>query len=287
MDFTGPEEAHSIVGRARRVVVITGAGISTASGIPDYRGPQGVWTKDPVAEKLSDVSYYKGSVELREAAWQRLVARFENPPAPNAGHYYLVGFEGTGKLERIITQNIDGLHLEAGSAPEKVVELHGDMRCVKCFSCGIITPTLQALKRVREGESDPRCREVVRNEVCGGVLGTNVVRFGEYVRSTDERAARRAVDNCDLLVCVGTTLFVSTVSSLVERALYDEKDVVIINDAPTPYDSRAVAVVRGDIVEVLGRVLGVAAEAAALGNDAQDRVEMREVAAFMESLRVE
>jgi NAD-dependent deacetylase len=287
MDFTGPEEAHSIVGRARRVVVITGAGISTASGIPDYRGPQGVWTKDPVAEKLSDVSHYKESVELREAAWQRLVVRFENPPAPNAGHYYLVGFESTGKLDKVITQNIDGLHLEAGNAPDKVVELHGEVRCVKCFSCGIITPTLQALKRVREGESDPRCQEVVRNEICGGVLGTNIVRFGEYVRSTNERAARRAIDNCDLVVCVGTTLFVSTVSSLVEMALYDEKDVVIINDAPTPYDTRARAVVRGDIVEVLGKVLGVEAQSAALSRDVRDRAEMIETAAFMESLRVE
>jgi NAD-dependent deacetylase len=287
MDFSTPKEAHSIVARARRVVVITGAGISTASGIPDYRGPEGVWTKDPVAEKLSDVSYYKGSVELREAAWGRLVARFENPPVPNAGHYYLVGFENTGKLSKIITQNIDGLHLEAGSSREKVVELHGEIGNVKCFKCGIITPTTQTLKRVRDGESDPRCQEVVRNKVCGGVLGTNIVRFGEYVRGADEMAARRAVDNCDLLLCIGSTLFVSTVSGLVERALYDEKDVIIVNDAATQYDLRVRAVVRGDIVEVLGVVLGVAAEAAALAQDPVDRAEMAEVSEFMESLRVE
>ena len=287
MDIATTEEGAALVRSATRVVILSGAGISTASGIPDYRGPEGVWTKDPLAEKLSDVSFYLGSSEIRSAGWARALARAENAAVPNLGHRSVAAFEATGKLALVVTQNVDGLHLEAGLAPDKLVELHGDIRRVHCFSCGIITSTQSVLGRVRAGESDPHCEEVVRGKICGGILGTNIVRFGEYVAPASERKAKSAVSSCDLLLCVGTSLFVSTAISLVREALYDEKSVMIINGERTDYDDQAAAVLRGDINEVLPEVLGVDVEALQVGADARDRAEMSRIGSFMETLRTE
>ena len=155
-------EVRGWVDSARRVVVLTGAGISTDSGIPDFRGPQGVWTKNPKAEKLSDIRFYMADPEVRRLAWQ---SRLEHPAwsaKPNAGHAALVELERRGKLHALITQNIDELHQVAGNSPERVIEVHGTVRKVVCMSCGWRGPMQDTLERVRAGEDDPACR------ACGG-----------------------------------------------------------------------------------------------------------------------
>src|SRR6185369_7114377 len=125
------------VEEARRVVVLTGAGISTDSGIPDFRGPQGVWTKNPKAEKLSDIRYYMADPEVRKLAWQSRMEHTAWSAKPNSGHQALAMLEQRGKLHALITQNIDELHQMAGNSPEKVIEVHGTMRKVICMSCGM------------------------------------------------------------------------------------------------------------------------------------------------------
>src|SRR2546425_6070339 len=173
---------------AQRIVVLTGAGISTESGIPDFRGPQGVWTKNPTAEKMSTLQHYMADPDVRRAAWRN---RLESPAweaKPNAGHRALVTLERRGKIDTIITQNIDGLHQVAGSSPERVVEIHGTMREVVCLACGQRAPMERALARVRAGEEDPACR------TCGGVLKSATMSFGQALVQTDLLRAQRAAE---------------------------------------------------------------------------------------------
>src|SRR5918992_2132921 len=157
-------EIATWIRRADRVVALTGAGISTDSGIPDFRGPQGVWTKDPKAERLSSLQHYMSEPEVRATAWK---LRLDHPAwtaAPSAGHLALARLEQKGHLHTLITQNIDGLHQLAGTSPEILVEIHGTMREVVCMSCGDRAAMRKALDRVRAGEDDPPCR------TCGGIL---------------------------------------------------------------------------------------------------------------------
>ena len=150
-------EVRAWIDAARRVVVLTGAGISTDSGIPDFRGPQGVWTRNPEAEKQSTIQYYLADPEIRKASWR---SRLDHPAwnaRPNCGHMALAMLERRGKLHALITQNIDELHQIAGNSPEKVIEVHGTMRRVMCWECGMRAPMQRALDRVRAGEEDPHC----------------------------------------------------------------------------------------------------------------------------------
>src|SRR5262245_55936197 len=152
------------VEESSRIVALTGAGISTESGIPDFRGPQGVWTKNPKAERLSNIHSYMSDASVRKEAWQ---GRLNHPAwqaGPNAGHRALVDLERRGKLHALITQNIDGLHQQAGSSPDKVIEVHGTMREVMCMACEWRGSMQPVLDRVRAGEDDPPC------ERCGGIL---------------------------------------------------------------------------------------------------------------------
>src|SRR5436190_504547 len=147
------------IDESRRVVVLTGAGISTESGIPDFRGPQGVWTRDPDAEKLSDIHYYMSDPAIRRKAWQ---ARLKHPAwsaQPNEGHRAIVALEQRGKLHALITQNIDVLHQKAGNSPDKVIEVHGTVLEVVCMRCGWKGPMTETLARIEAGEEDPACRE--------------------------------------------------------------------------------------------------------------------------------
>src|SRR5690242_7080899 len=128
--------AREIVARSYRIVALTGAGISTESGIPDFRGPQGVWTKDPTREQLSDIRYYMGDPEVRKLAWQERLAHPAWRAHPNAGHMPLVEWEKSGRLRALVTQNIDGLHQLAGNSNEKILEVHGTIHQVLCMSCG-------------------------------------------------------------------------------------------------------------------------------------------------------
>ncbi len=240
---------RSWIEAARRLVVLTGAGISTESGIPDFRGPQGVWTRNPEAEKQSTIQHYVADPEVRRRAWQ---SRLDSPAwgaQPNAGHRALVALERRGKLDTLITQNIDGLHQAAGSSPERVVEVHGTMREVVCLACGERAPMERALARVRAGEEDPPCR------TCGGILKSATISFGQSLVAADIARAERAARQCDLLLAIGTKLSVWPVAGVVPVAKDAGARVVILNAEPTDMDGLADAVLRGAIGEILPRLI--------------------------------
>ena len=235
------ESARALVGRARAVTVLTGAGISTDSGIPDFRGPQGVWTKNPAAEKSATLSHYLSDPEVRKRAWQMRLASPAWTAEPNAGHRALVDLELSGRLHTLVTQNIDELHQRAGNDPALVVEVHGTVRQVKCLACGERAPMERALERVRAGEQDPACR------TCGGILKSATISFGESLVVEDIVRAERAALECDLLLAVGSTLTVSPVNNVVPAAHAAGATVVIVNAEPTPFDHLAAVVVREPI----------------------------------------
>jgi NAD-dependent deacetylase len=246
---TKHESVRAWVGEARRVVALTGAGISTDSGIPDFRGPQGVWTKNPKAEKLSDIRYYMSDSEVRRLSWQ---SRLEHPAwsaQPNAGHAALVELERRGKLHALITQNIDELHQVAGNSADRVVEVHGTMRKVVCMSCGERAPMEKALARVRAGEADPPCRS------CGGILKSATISFGQQLVPEVIDRAMRAAAEADLFLSVGTSLQVYPIAGAAQIAKHAGARLVIINAEPTPFDDLADAVFNEPISEVLPKLL--------------------------------
>jgi NAD-dependent deacetylase len=252
--------AAAIVDAGERIVVLTGAGISTDSGIPDFRGPQGVWTKDPESEKLSTLQLYMADPDIRRRAWR---SRLDSPTwqaRPNAGHYALVTLEHAGKLDTLVTQNIDGLHHLAGNDPARVIEIHGTMREVQCMACGTRTPMADTLDRVRAGEQDPACLEIVADggRRCGGILKSATISFGQNLLAADLARAEQAALRCDVLLAVGSSLSVYPAAGLVPTAHMAGAKIVIVNGEPTEYDAIAEVVVRGPIGEVLPRVVGAA-----------------------------
>ena len=226
-------------------MVLTGAGISTDSGIPDFRGPQGVWTKDPAAQRGSNIDDYVADPEVRRRVWQMRLASPAWTAEPNPGHLALVDLERQGRLHALLTQNIDGLHQAAGNDASLVVELHGTMREVMCLACEDRGPMEPVLDRLRAGEDDPHCRR------CGGLLKSATISFGQSLVTADLVRAERAAVACDLLLAVGSTLTVSPACNLVDLASATGARVVIVNAQPTPYDRGADAVVREPISEVL------------------------------------
>ncbi|HVP31917.1 MAG TPA: NAD-dependent deacylase [Myxococcota bacterium] len=230
---------------AERIVVLTGAGISTESGIPDFRGPQGVWTRNPGAEKMATLQHYMGDPEVRRRAWR---SRLESPAwraEPNAGHHALVSLERRGNLHLLVTQNVDGLHQAAGSDPSRVVEIHGTLREVVCMACGERAPMERALSRVRAGEEDPPCRS------CGGILKSATISFGQELVASDLERADRAARECDLLLAIGTSLGVYPIAGIVPIAKRSGARVVIVNAEPTEMDELADVVLRGPIGAIL------------------------------------
>lgn len=237
------------IGEARSVVALTGAGISTESGIPDFRGPQGVWTKNPQAEKLATLSHYVADPEVRRRAWQARLQTFARVVAPNAGHRALADLERLGRLDTLLTQNVDGLHQLAGSSPGRVVEIHGTIREVVCLSCDARAPMERALERVRAGEADPACLS------CGGILKSATISFGQNLVEGDLRRAQRVAVACDLLLAVGSTLSVYPIAAVVPLAKESGARIVIVNGEPTEMDDLADAVLRGPIGEILPRLV--------------------------------
>jgi NAD-dependent deacetylase len=242
------EAARRFIEAARRIVVLTGAGITTESGIPDFRGPQGVWTRDPQAEKMATIQHYVADPEVRRRSWQ---SRLESPAwtaEPNAGHRALVDLERRGKLHTLITQNVDGLHQKAGSDPARVVEIHGTIREVVCLSCGERAAMERALARVRAGEADPACR------TCGGILKSATISFGQSLVREDLVRAQEAAERCDLLLAVGSTLSVYPIAGVVPVAKEAGARVVIVNRDPTAMDHLADVLLHGSIGEILPRL---------------------------------
>ncbi|UGT40023.1 Sir2 family NAD-dependent protein deacetylase [Nocardia yamanashiensis] len=235
--------------RARKgpIGVLTGAGISTDSGIPDFRGPRGVWTEDPIAELLSTYQNYVADPELRRRAW---LARRDNPAwraVPNAAHQALVRLAAAGRQVGIITQNIDRLHQRAGS--DGVVEIHGNMFEVVCIDCEFTTSMETTLARVAAGEPDPDCPD------CGGILKAGVIMFGQQLVPESIRAAVDIAETSEIFIAVGSSLQVEPAASMCAVAVDAGADLIVINAEPTPYDVYAAEVVRDPIGEALPRLV--------------------------------
>ena len=243
------QEAARLIDEAKRVVVLTGAGISTDSRIPDFRGPQGVWTKNPGAEKAATIQNYVADPEIRRRAWR---TRLDSPmwaAEPNPGHLALLRLEERRKLDLLITQNVDGLHHAAGSNPDKIVEVHGTAREVMCLSCDYRDPMQVVLDRVRQGDDDPDCKQ------CGGILKSATISFGQSLIEADLSRAFDAAIDCDLMLAIGSTLAVFPVARVVPLAK-QTAPVVILNGEATEMDELADVVVRGSISDLLPKMLG-------------------------------
>ncbi len=249
------EQAASWVANASRITVLTGAGISTDSGIPDFRGPQGVWTKNPAAEKTSTLQNYLADADVRRASWQFRVSSPGWTAQPNAGHLAIVDLERQGKLHALVTQNIDELHQRAGNDPALVIEVHGTMWWTRCWTCGDRRPMAEALDRVRAGEDDPDCL-VCRAARRSGILKSDTISFGQALVPEVIDRAMEASATCDLLVAVGSTLSVHPAASCVPVAARAGAKVVIVNGSPTDMDLVADAVLRGPISEILPVLVG-------------------------------
>ena len=234
----------------RSITVLTGAGISTDSGIPDFRGPNGVWTKNPKAERASTLSAYLGDPEVRRASWQARLRSPARQAQPNAGHHAIHHLERRGLLHTLVTQNTDGLHLAAGHDPANVVEIHGNGRQVVCWDCGERAPMDKALARVEAGEDDPACRS------CGGILKSAAILFEQSLVPEDLERAEQAAQACDLLLAVGTTLAVYPAAGMVPIAKRHGARIVIVNAEPTDMDRLADAVIRDSIGDVLPQLVG-------------------------------
>ena len=237
--------ARSYLERGRRIVALTGAGISTDSGIPDFRGPRGVWTLNPKAERMSDIRYYVSDPEVRRLSWQSRLAHPVWTAQPNAGHRALVSLERRGALHALVTQNIDGLHQRAGNSPDLVVEVHGTIHAAVCLTCGARLPMLAVLDRVRAGEEDPLCED------CGGILKSDTVSFGQPLVPRVIDRAMRASAEADCLVAVGTSLQVYPVAAAVPAARAAGATIVIVNAEPTALDEMADVRLSGSISDVL------------------------------------
>ena len=251
------ENATALLAGAQRVVVLTGAGISTASGIPDFRGPEGVWTKDPDAEMLSTYETWLTRPDVRQRAWASRVARRTNVASPNDGHRALVTLASRGVLDLLVTQNIDGLHQKAGFDASRIVEIHGSALHSVCLRCADRLPIEQTLDRVNAGESDPTCLAEVQGETCRGLLKSATISFGQSLVAKDLRRSELAAQQCDLLLAVGSTLSVYPVAALVPLAKSHGARVVIVNGEPTALDDLADVLVSGDITRVLPEMVSI------------------------------
>ena len=254
-------ELTRCIDECERITVLTGAGISTDSGIPDFRGPNGIWTKNPEAEKASNIQNFVSDTEVRKASWRDRLDNRAWSADPNDGHKALVQLERRNKLVALLTQNVDGLHHAAGSSPAKVVEVHGTLREVACLECNYRDDMQVALNRVRQGEDDLDCPE------CGGILKSATISFGQSLVQRDLLRAEVAAQNCDLMIAIGTTLGVYPIAAVVPAAQRVGARIAIINAEPTEMDHLADILIRESISEVLDIVVRGASN---LPNDPKD-----------------
>jgi NAD-dependent deacetylase len=243
--------ARELFAAARRITALTGAGLSTAAGIPDFRGPNGVWTRDPEAQRQSDIRSYLADPDVRRQSWQSRASHPAWAATPTAGHRAFARLAERGLLRAVLTQNIDELHQRGELDPGDVLELHGSMFGTVCLNCGARGTMREAIARVAAGEDDPPCRD------CGGILKSGTVSFGQALDEEVVRQSHRAAQDCDLFLAAGTSLTVYPAAGFVDVALAAGADLIICNAEPTPYDEQATAVLRGPLDEVLPELVSV------------------------------
>ena len=243
------DEAVALLRGATRVMALSGAGISTESGIPDFRGPQGVWTKDPDAERRATIQYYMAHREARVSAWQNRLGSPVWSAEANAGHRACAELNGLGKLSFLVTQNIDGLHQKGGFPPERIVEIHGTVREFQCMGCTDRGPIERVLARVEAGEEDPPCRS------CGGILKSATISFGQGLVAADLHRSEIEATRCDLFLAIGTSLGVYPAANLPAIALQAGAPLIILNAQETPYDGHATVIIREPLGEVLPSIV--------------------------------
>jgi len=228
------DRAIDVLATRESILVFTGAGISTESGIPDFRGPDGVWTRVDPSEFTID--RYLSNADTRRRSWTMRQESGLLEASPNDGHRAIADLWQTGRMIGCVTQNIDGLHAAAGLPPESIVELHGNARTTSCVECGSTTPTADVVSRVVAGEADPRCS-------CGGILKVDVVFFGERMPAAAMTRAMAWAAACDSVVSVGSTLSVYPASYVPLTAAEAGAPLVIINQGSTDLDRVATVVV--------------------------------------------
>jgi len=241
-----------LIARSRRIVAFTGAGMSTESGIPDFRSPGGVWDRN----KPIQFQEFLASSEARKETWRRGLETYPVVSAakPNAAHLALVELERRGKLIAVVTQNIDGLHLAAGHDPERIIELHGNAHGVKCLTCDDFASRELVQARVIAGEAEPPCR------TCGGILKPTTVSFGEPMPPRPMARAQAAMHQSDLVLVVGSTLIVYPAAGLPQIGVRAGADLAIVNLTPTPLDDVATVMVQGKAGEILPPAVAQAGE---------------------------
>jgi NAD-dependent deacetylase len=239
------DQLAALLRDADQIVVLTGAGISTESGIPDFRGPQGVWTKNPAAERKATIQHYVSDADHRRQVWRDRAASEIYAGSPNSGHVALAELEQRARLHTLVTQNVDGLHQSAGSSPGLVIEIHGTVHAVKCLACGWRGPMSDTLDRVRAGDDDPACLE------CGGMLKSATISFGENLVPEDLVRAQRAAEGADVFLAIGTSLGVYPAAALPEHALRAGAVLAVLNGEQTPFDPLADFVLGDRLGDVL------------------------------------
>jgi len=237
-----------LIVKSKRLVVFTGAGVSTESGIPDFRSPGGIWSKyDP--EDFT-IQKFLSSPEARRTHWKMftesgLIVEAE----PNLAHYAIAELHRLGKLDCVITQNVDNLHQKAGVPEDKVFELHGNIRWVVCLSCHRRFPLPEVLQRIEEGIEVPDCPD------CHGILKPDGVMFGEALPQETLMESTRRSQNCDLLIVIGSTLVVYPAASVPMYAKEAGAKLAIVNLTPTPLDHYAAVVINAKAGETMSKVM--------------------------------
>lgn len=241
------DQVATLIAGSERTVVFTGAGVSTESGIPDFRGSEGLWIRyDP--EEFT-IQRFLSSAENRKKQWQLFTeGGLTRNAEPNAAHYAIAELEKMGKLDCVITQNIDNLHQKAGNSPEKVFELHGNMQRAKCIGCGKLFPMGNIMKMLKIQEI-PDC------DVCRGILKPDVVFFGESLPQKTLELATQHSRKSDLFIVIGSTLVVYPAANMPVYALESGANLVIVNLGATPFDSHARVLIHSKAGEIMSRVI--------------------------------
>ena len=241
------EQATTLIARSSRIVGFTGAGISTESGIPDFRSPNGIWANNRMIEYSEFVNSRAGRVEY----WRQKVAMWPEmrDAEPNAGHRAFAELERQGRLRAMITQNIDGLHQKAGNT--NVIELHGTTVECECLTCGARISMDEAVGRVKAGDPAPEC------DTCGGLLKPATISFGQSMPALAMKLAVEACLDCEVFLAVGSSLVVYPAASLPELAKQSGAALIIINRTPTPLDEIADLVINEEIGKALPALVGL------------------------------